>query len=113
MCKEESATPETNPVNIEVIGGLTSYTAGSPASKLAVILISDIYGRTVGLKNWVRITFAAEPSSLEEALERILQQRSGFIDIDNINPDAWPALIADLSIGENGIVSLAFGEYKL
>ncbi|KAJ0905749.1 putative dienelactone hydrolase, alpha/Beta hydrolase [Helianthus annuus] len=29
---------------IEVIGGLTSYTAGSPASKLAVILIADIYG---------------------------------------------------------------------
>ncbi|MFS8008877.1 hypothetical protein Hanom_Chr14g01278051 [Helianthus anomalus] len=44
MCKEESATPETHPVNIEVIGGLTSYTAGSPASKLAVFLISDIYG---------------------------------------------------------------------
>ncbi|KAM0000792.1 hypothetical protein Hdeb2414_s0407g00887551 [Helianthus debilis subsp. tardiflorus] len=30
--------------HIEVIGGLTSYTAGSPASKVAVILIADIYG---------------------------------------------------------------------
>ncbi|KAJ0558046.1 putative dienelactone hydrolase, alpha/Beta hydrolase [Helianthus annuus] len=30
--------------HLEVIGGLTSYTAGSPASKLAVILLSDIYG---------------------------------------------------------------------
>ncbi|KAI3704791.1 hypothetical protein L1987_75020 [Smallanthus sonchifolius] len=29
---------------IEVIGGLTSYTAGSLASKLAVVLIADIYG---------------------------------------------------------------------
>ncbi|KAD6794528.1 hypothetical protein R6Q59_021496 [Mikania micrantha] len=28
-------------------------------------------GLTVGLPNWVRITFAAEPSSLEEALDRI------------------------------------------
>ncbi|KAK3034998.1 hypothetical protein RJ639_033376 [Escallonia herrerae] len=28
-------------------------------------------GLTVGLKNWLRITFAAEPSSLEEALGRV------------------------------------------
>ncbi|GKC36594.1 hypothetical protein Tco_1048978, partial [Tanacetum coccineum] len=39
-----------------------------------------------------------------------LQQLFGFIDIDKINPDAWPALIADLSAGENGIVNLAFAE---
>ena len=42
---------------------------------------------------------------------QILQQCSGFIDIDKINPDAWPALIADLSAGEQGIVALAFGEF--
>ncbi|PWA96954.1 hypothetical protein CTI12_AA034220 [Artemisia annua] len=40
----------------------------------------------------------------------ILQQCSGFIDIDKINPDAWPALIADLSAGEQGIIALAFEE---
>ncbi|KAK6134552.1 hypothetical protein DH2020_031722 [Rehmannia glutinosa] len=28
-------------------------------------------GLAVGLKNWIRITFAVEPSSLEEALERV------------------------------------------
>ncbi|WOH00215.1 hypothetical protein DCAR_0519573 [Daucus carota subsp. sativus] len=28
-------------------------------------------GLTVGLKNWVRITFAADPASLEEALDRV------------------------------------------
>ncbi|KAJ7948345.1 Tyrosine aminotransferase [Quillaja saponaria] len=28
-------------------------------------------GITVGLKNWVRITFAADPSHLEDALGRI------------------------------------------
>ena len=28
-------------------------------------------GLAVGLKNWLRITFAADPSSLEEGLERI------------------------------------------
>ena len=44
---------------------------------------------------------------------QILQQCSGFIDIDKINPDAWPALIADLSAGEQGIVALAFGEFQL
>ncbi|MFS7929358.1 putative aminotransferase, class I/classII, tyrosine/nicotianamine aminotransferase [Helianthus anomalus] len=38
------------------------------AKEESVILLP---GRTVGLKNWVRITFAAEPSSLEEALERV------------------------------------------
>ncbi|KAK1418078.1 hypothetical protein QVD17_27217 [Tagetes erecta] len=38
------------------------------AKEESVILLP---GLTVGLKNWVRITFAAEPSSLEEALERV------------------------------------------
>nr|XP_043628079.1 probable aminotransferase TAT2 [Erigeron canadensis] len=38
------------------------------AKEESVILLP---GRTVGLKNWVRITFAAEPSSLEEALDRV------------------------------------------
>lgn len=38
------------------------------AREESVILLP---GLTVGLKNWVRITFAAEPSSLEEALDRV------------------------------------------
>ncbi|KVH93065.1 probable aminotransferase TAT2 [Cynara cardunculus var. scolymus] len=38
------------------------------AKEESVILLP---GLTVGLKNWVRITFAAEPSSLEEALDRV------------------------------------------
>lgn len=41
---------------------------------------------------------------------QILYQLSGFIDIDKINPDAWPALVADMSTGEQGIIALAFGE---
>lgn len=40
---------------------------------------------------------------------QILYQLSGFRDIDKINPDAWPALVADLSAGDQGITSLAFG----
>ncbi|XP_076906553.1 uncharacterized protein LOC143562702 [Bidens hawaiensis] len=54
-----------------------------------------------------------EKRLLPVADRTILQQLSGFIDIDKINPDAWPALIADLSAGENGIVSLAFGYTRL
>ncbi|KAJ0753183.1 hypothetical protein HanPI659440_Chr09g0332851 [Helianthus annuus] len=54
-----------------------------------------------------------EKRLLPVADRTILQQLSGFIDTDKINPDAWPALIADLSAGENGIVSLAFGYTRL
>nr|GEV82195.1 probable aminotransferase TAT2 [Tanacetum cinerariifolium] len=38
------------------------------AKEESVILLP---GLTVGLKNWVRISFAVEPSSLEEALDRV------------------------------------------
>jgi len=41
----------------------------------------------------------------------MIHQLSGFIDIDKINQDAWPALVADLSAGEQGIVAQAFGLY--
>lgn len=40
----------------------------------------------------------------------MLHQISGFIDIDKINPDACPALVADISAGEHGIIALSFGE---
>lgn len=39
-----------------------------------------------------------------------LYQLSGFRDIDKLNPDAWPAIAADLSAADQGIISLAFGE---
>lgn len=42
-----------------------------------------------------------------------LYQCSGYIDIHKINPDAWPALVADLSSGEQGISALAFGKFYL
>lgn len=41
-----------------------------------------------------------------------LYQISGFIDVDKIHPDACPALVADISAGEQGIMALAFGEFK-
>ncbi|XP_031281082.1 uncharacterized protein LOC116139556 isoform X1 [Pistacia vera] len=56
---------------------------------------------------------ALEKRQLPEADRKILHQLSGFIDIDKINPDAWPALIADLSAGEQGIMALAFGCTRL
>ncbi|KAE8729942.1 hypothetical protein F3Y22_tig00003041pilonHSYRG00266 [Hibiscus syriacus] len=56
---------------------------------------------------------ALEKRQLPEADRKIHYQISGFIDIDKINPDAWPALVADLSAGEQGIIALAFGFTRL
>ncbi|KAF2315603.1 hypothetical protein GH714_040117 [Hevea brasiliensis] len=56
---------------------------------------------------------ALQKRQLPEADGKILYQLSGFRDIDKINPDAWPALIADLSTGDQGIISLAFGCTRL
>jgi hypothetical protein len=53
---------------------------------------------------------ALEFRQLPEADSKKLYQLSGFLDIDKINPEAWPALIADLSAGEHGITALSFGE---
>ncbi|KAL3755759.1 hypothetical protein ACJRO7_002760 [Eucalyptus globulus] len=54
-----------------------------------------------------------EKKQLPEANREGLGRVSGFIDIDKINPDAYPALVADLSAGEQGIIALAFGYTKL
>ncbi|XP_058205936.1 uncharacterized protein LOC131319608 isoform X2 [Rhododendron vialii] len=56
---------------------------------------------------------ALEKRKLPDADKKILHQLSGFIDIERINPDACPALVADLSAGENGIIALAFGYTRL
>ncbi|CAA7059553.1 unnamed protein product [Microthlaspi erraticum] len=56
---------------------------------------------------------ALEYRQLPEADSKKLYQLSGFLDIDKINPEAWPALIADLSAGENGITALTFGRTRL
>ncbi|GAB2265192.1 hypothetical protein Dimus_000257 [Dionaea muscipula] len=56
---------------------------------------------------------ALEKRQLPAADRKILWQLSGFIDIDRIDPDAWPALVADISAGEHGITALAFGYTRL
>ncbi|CAK7337312.1 unnamed protein product [Dovyalis caffra] len=56
---------------------------------------------------------ALDKSQLPEADKKMLYELSGFRDIDKINPDAWPALVADLSAGDQGIISLAFGCTRL
>lgn len=43
------------------------------------------------------------------SVDQHLYQCTGYIDVDKINPDAWPALIADFAGGEQGITALAFG----
>ncbi|XP_050221475.1 uncharacterized protein LOC126671730 isoform X2 [Mercurialis annua] len=56
---------------------------------------------------------ALEKRQLPEADKKVLYQLSGFRDVDKVHPDAWPALIADLSAGDQGIISLAFGCTRL
>ncbi|CAL0303379.1 unnamed protein product [Lupinus luteus] len=50
---------------------------------------------------------------LPEADRKKLYHLSGFIDTDKIHPSACPALVADLSAGEHGIIALAFGYTRL
>ncbi|KAF3432973.1 hypothetical protein FNV43_RR24075 [Rhamnella rubrinervis] len=54
-----------------------------------------------------------EKRQLPEADRKVLYQLSGFIDAGKVHPDACPALVADLSAGEQGIIALAFGYTKL
>ncbi|KAH6815504.1 hypothetical protein C2S51_020324 [Perilla frutescens var. frutescens] len=56
---------------------------------------------------------ALEKRQLPAVDKKILQQLTGFIDIDKINPDAWPAVVADTAAGEQGIITLAFGYTRL
>ncbi|KAL2542068.1 S-layer-like proteiny domain [Abeliophyllum distichum] len=54
-----------------------------------------------------------EKRQLPEVDRKSLQQLSGFMDIDKIDPDAWPALVADFAAGEQGVITLAFGYTRL
>ncbi|PON90847.1 GPI-anchored adhesin-like protein [Trema orientale] len=56
---------------------------------------------------------ALEKRHLPEADRKVLYELSGFIDTDKIHPDACPALVADLSAGEQGIIALSFGYTRL
>ncbi|KAL9164510.1 hypothetical protein ABFS82_06G108800 [Erythranthe guttata] len=56
---------------------------------------------------------ALEKRQLPVVDGKILQQVSGFIDIEKIDPGAWPALVADLEAGDQGIITLAFGYTRL
>ncbi|XP_041992929.1 uncharacterized protein LOC121743665 isoform X2 [Salvia splendens] len=43
---------------------------------------------------------------------KIVQQLTRFMDIDNVNTDAWPAVVADVAAGDKGIIALAFGNTR-
>ncbi|KAK4280339.1 hypothetical protein QN277_011974 [Acacia crassicarpa] len=62
------------------------------------------------LVSWKR---ALEKRQLPEADRKTLHQISGFLDTDKIHIDACPALVADISAGEQGIIALAFGYTRL
>ncbi|CAI9092243.1 OLC1v1027435C1 [Oldenlandia corymbosa var. corymbosa] len=56
---------------------------------------------------------ALEKKQLPVVDKEILQQLSGFIDLEKIHPDAWPALVADIAAGDQGIMALSFGYTRL
>ncbi|KAG5600662.1 hypothetical protein H5410_032032, partial [Solanum commersonii] len=56
---------------------------------------------------------ALEKRQLPAVDQKSLLKVSGWTDTDKIHPDAWPALVADLSSGEWGIIALAFGYTRL
>ncbi|GFP84805.1 hypothetical protein PHJA_000624300 [Phtheirospermum japonicum] len=70
-------------------------------------------GSPLSRQDLVSWKMALEKRQLPVVDKKILQQVSGFIDIDKIDPDAWPALVADLAAGEQGITTLAFGYTRL
>ncbi|KAJ6849885.1 uncharacterized protein M6B38_268675 [Iris pallida] len=67
----------------------------------------------VSRQDLVSWKMALETRQLPEVDKNYLYQCSGYIDIDKIDPNAWPALVADLSSGEQGITVLAFGYTRL
>ncbi|XP_010550554.1 PREDICTED: uncharacterized protein LOC104821392 isoform X2 [Tarenaya hassleriana] len=95
--------------------------AGLIASKLSDNdLLNDVKGPFIfspesplSRQDLISWKMALEKRQLPEADKKVLYKLSGFIDIDKINPDAWPALIEDLSSGEQGIAALAFGCTRL
>ncbi|XP_020260848.1 E3 ubiquitin-protein ligase bre1-like isoform X2 [Asparagus officinalis] len=67
----------------------------------------------VSRQDLVSWKMALERRQLPEVDRNYLYKCSGYIDINRIDKDAWPALVADLSAGEQGIVALAFGYTRL
>eukprot|EP00250_Pteridium_aquilinum_P020142 c24721_g1_i1 orf=550-3522(-) len=67
------------------------------------------------LVTW-RVALERKPAVLDEISSlggmEALQRKVGFIDVDKIHEDAWPALLVDINAGEQSIISLAFGHTR-
>ncbi|XP_047161649.1 uncharacterized protein LOC124831639 isoform X3 [Vigna umbellata] len=70
-------------------------------------------GSPLSRQDLVSWKMALEKRQLPEADRKTLYQLSGFLDTDKIHPNACPAIVADLSAGEHGIIALAFGYTRL
>ncbi|WVZ13862.1 hypothetical protein V8G54_011428 [Vigna mungo] len=70
-------------------------------------------GSPLSRQDLVSWKMALEKRQLPDADRKTLYQLSGFLDTDKIHPNACPALVADLSAGEHGIIALAFGYTRL
>ncbi|KAJ6374913.1 hypothetical protein OIU78_030402 [Salix suchowensis] len=78
-----------------------------------IVLIKFCHCGPLSRQDLVSWKMVLDKRQLPEADKKMLYMLSGFRDIDKINPDAWPALVADLSAGDQGIISLAFGCTRL
>ncbi|XP_078427511.1 oxidoreductase/transition metal ion-binding protein [Wolffia australiana] len=67
----------------------------------------------VSRQDLVSWKMALEKRQLPEVDRKILLQFTGYIDVDRISPDAWAAIVADLSSREHGIIPLSFGYTRL
>ncbi|KAL5720473.1 hypothetical protein ACHQM5_013140 [Ranunculus cassubicifolius] len=83
----------------------------SPEGKLDPLLFYP--ESSLSRQDLVSWKMALEKRTLPEVDKKMVYRCCGFIDIDKIHPDAWPALVADQSAGEQGIMTLAFGYTRL
>ncbi|CAM6036449.1 unnamed protein product [Sphagnum compactum] len=65
--------------------------------------------RPLSRQDLVTWKVALDRHQLSTIDKEALQKESGFVDVDQIQEDAWPALMADLTVAKPSIIASAFG----
>ncbi|RRT74413.1 hypothetical protein B296_00013139 [Ensete ventricosum] len=81
----------------------------SPGKVLVPALVDQVQGQALAALQVLKITYVPTASVMSFP-DQDIYQCCGYIDVHKINPDAWPALVADLSSGGQSITALAFAE---
>ncbi|RWW63432.1 hypothetical protein BHE74_00029390 [Ensete ventricosum] len=84
----------------------------SPGKVLVPALVDQVQGQALAALQVLKITYVPTASVMSFP-DQGIYQCCGYIDVHKINPDAWPALVADLSSGGQSITALAFGNLFL